>query len=243
MRAHSPRHRYEALKAKSALPQTDYERSLYVLLHGGAALSEVCPNRPWTDGCVIDPCVEYPYWIFQAEGVRPILEAFLLASADDYAVSDALGMPQSEVEIYRHLFFDTRVFRTQLERMMFMQQIPENHPHKQFYSIALRQGLSALRWHYCQDKGEVAPDAVLKTVMTDAYFRSLEHRGLATTTKLAREAAKYAKISLECARALLQKGDQIESDIEHLRVKFEEVRRNRTVEDLQRETGIEQIIH
>jgi hypothetical protein len=243
MRPPNPRHRFEAIKARTLVPETEYERSLYVILHGGQALTNVCPNRPWDNNTVIDPSVEYPYGVYLSEGIRPILEAFLMASNNDHAVSDALGMPQDEVEIYRTLFFDTAVFRTQLERMLYMQQIPEGHPNKHYYSIALRQGLEALRWNFCQEKGEVAPDTVLRTMMTDAYFRALEHRGMPSISKQAREAAKYAKISYECAKALIQKSDQLDADVENLRVKFEEVRKNRTIEDLQRDTGIEKVIH
>lgn len=181
--------------------------------------------------------------VYTAQSVRVVLEAFLLASNDNFAVATALEMAHDEVDNYRTLFFDTRVFRTQLERIVFMSGIPDDHPHKKLYDIALRQGLGALQWHYCQKKGEVEAEDVLKTIMTDSYFRALEHRGLSATSKQAREAAKYAKISLECARTLFAKSEALDANTEQLRLKFEEVRKNRTINDLHNEVGTERIIH
>ncbi len=243
LRRPNPRHRIEGFQKKLIVPETECERSLYVILHKPEGLNEVCPLRPWSENTLLEPSVEYPWQIYNNDTVRSVLEAFLLASEQDFPVSDALGMPIDEVNIYRMLFFDTKVFRTQLERIVFMQEIPDDHPYRKLYEIAMRQGVAALRWHFCQDKGEVQPENVLKTIMTDAYFRSLEHRGQIPTTKLAREAAKYAKLSMECARALIQKSETVDETTESLKLKFEEVRRNRTIDDLHREVGAERVVH
>jgi hypothetical protein len=243
MRSPNPRHRFEALSLKRAAPETEHERSLFVLLHGAAALNTLCPLRPWSKDAVIDPSVEYPYLVFRTGSIRAVLESFLLASSNDAEVADSVSMPPEEVDIYRNLFFDTTVFRTELEIIVFMQSIPEDDPYKNFYRIAYHQGLGALRWHFCRNKGQIPAEDVVRTIMTDAYFRSLEHRGQVITGKLAKEAAKYAKLSLECARAILQKNDLPEGSTEDLRIKFEEARQNRTIADLQREVGPEKVVH
>jgi len=239
----NPRHRYEGFLHKRIIPETALERSLYVLLHGASALGAVCPLRPWSVNTLIEPSIAYPHWVFQQQTLRVLIEAFLLSTEDDAKISHALDMPPDEVEVYRSVFFDTKVFRTQLERIVFMQEFPENHPYKKLYSIAMRQGFEALRWNYCQNRGEVTPELVIKTVMTDAYFRSLEHRGYISTSKTAREAAKYARISVDCARALISKSETVDETTESLRLKFEEVRRNRTIEDLKLEAGIDKVVH
>lgn len=239
MRTPNPRHRYEALANQRNVPETNAERSLYVALHGKAALNKVCPLRTWDLNQEIDPVLHYPMLVHKTESIRSILEAFMLASDSDFNVSQAISMPPEEVSLYRELFFDTSVFRTELEIMVFMQEIPEDHPYKPYYRIAYHQGLGALQWHFCRNKGEVLAQDVVKTLMTDSYFRSLEHRGQLITGKLAREAAKYAKISLECARALLGNNDFINEDAENLRIRFEEARGNRTVDDL----GVDKVVH
>lgn len=239
MRSLNPRHRYEALLQKRRVPETNHERSLYVALHGKDALNKVVPFRPWSEDQEVDTLVHYPMNVFRSDAIRNILEAFLIASKNDFSVAEALAMPPEEVNFYREIFFDTSVFKTELEVMVFMQEIPEDHPAKPYYRIAYHQGLGALQWHFCRNKGEVGAPEVVKTLMTDSYFRSMEHRGQLITGKLAREAAKYAKISLECARALLGNNDFIDEAAEDLRIKFETARGNRTVEDI----GADKVVH
>ena len=239
MRTPNPRHRYDAFSTKCRIPETDYERSLYVALHGADALNKISPLRPWSDNHQIDSAIHYPLLVFRTESIRSILEAFLISSKNDFAIAEALNMPCEEVSLYRAIFFDTSVFRTELELIVFMKEIPEEHPYKAYYRIAYHQGLGALQWQFCRNKGEVPAEDVVKTVMTDAYFRSLEHRGQLMTSKLAREAAKYAKISLECARALLGNDSFQSEDADSLRIKFEEARGNRTVEDI----GADKVVH
>jgi hypothetical protein len=208
-------------------------------LHGIVELNKVCPLRQWTADEKVDPLINYPILVYKTDSIRSILEAFLIASDNDFAVSEAIAMPPEEVSFYRSIFFDTTVFRTELELIVFMQEIPEDHPYKAYYRIAYHQGLGALQWQFCRKKGEVPAADVVKTLMTDSYFRSMEHRGQLITGKLAREAAKYAKISLECARALLGNDMFRDEDAENLRIKFEEARGNRTVEDI----GADKVVH
>jgi hypothetical protein len=239
MRSPNPRHRYESIASRRKTPETNAERSLYVALHGSDALNKVSPLRLWNANQDHDVLLEYPMLVYKTESIRCILEAFLLSSDNNFAIHQALSMPPEEISLYRELFFDTTVFRTALELMVFMQEIPEEHPYKAYYRIAYHQGLQALQWHFCRNKGDVLAQDVVKTIMTDSYFRSMEHRGQLITGKLAKEAAKYAKISLECARALLGNNDFINEDAENLRIRFEEARSNRTVEDL----GLDKVVH
>lgn len=238
MRLRNPRHRYEAIATRKGVPETDIERSLYVVLHGKDALNSVSPLRLWQDQ-VPDEVIIYPLFVFKTESIRTILEAFLISSKSDFSISEAISMPPEEVNAYRELFFDTTVFRTELEMIAFMQEIPEDHPAKPLYRVAYHQGLGALQWHFCRNKGEVPAEDVVKTLMTDTYFRALEHRGQVITGKLAREAAKYAKISLECARAMLGDRNSFDEDSEGLRIKFEETRGNRTIVDI----GLDKVVH
>lgn len=239
MRSPNPRHRYDALANQRRIPETNHERSLYVALHGKDALDKLSPLRLWNPDQEINSILDYPMLVFKTESIRSILESFMIATDNDFSISQAISMPPEEVSVYRELFFDTAVFKTELEIMVFMQEIPEEHPYKPYYRIAYHQGLGALQWHFCRNKGEVLAQDVIKTLMTDSYFRSMEHRGQAITGKLAREAAKYAKISLECARALLGNNDFINEDAENLRIRFEEARGNRTVEDI----GADKVVH
>lgn len=232
MRLLDPRHRYDALRYKTRVPDTEAERSLYMLLHGEEELNKALPLRPWPKGQPIDASVQYPYGVFCTLEVRSVLEAFLIASDNNAQICDALAMPAEEIDIYRQLFFDTSTFRTDLELMVFLQGIPEDAGHKKLYKIAFHQGLGALRWQFCRDKGEVAPDLVVRSVMTDSYYRSLEHRGQPLTSKTAKEATRLARTAMDCARVLMAEGGS-SGDTNDLRIKFEQARKNRTIEQLQ----------
>lgn len=233
MRSVNPRHRYDAIYLKERAPETELERSLFVALHGSAALDEITPHRPWND--VIDPNMVYPMAVHQSPEIRGILEAFLLASDNESEIGNALAMPVDEVAVYRHLFFDTEVFRTDLELMSYMRTIPEKDPNKPLYKIAYHQGLGALRWHFCRNKGSVEPEEVIHTIMTDAYYRSLEHRGLPITSKVAKEALKLARVSLDCARTLTADREVSKDTSESLKFKFEKVRDNRSIDDFRKD--------
>jgi len=236
-----PRHIFKDMYHQARQPANDLERSLFVLLHGGPALTALTPLRPWTDSCLIDPSVKYPFEVYSREATRGVMEAFLIASDEDHSIGDALEMPYDEVSAYRTLFFDTRVFATDLDLIVFMQQIPEDAPAKALYKIAFHQGLGALRWQFCRKKGEVQPGDVVRTLMTDSFFRSLEHRGQSITSKAAKEAGRMANNALTAARVLLNDVDAVDNDIESLRMKFEEIKRNRTVDDFAK--AGEEIVH
>jgi len=236
----NPRHCYLAIRDQSYVPDTDAERTLYVTLHGEKALNKVTPLRKWGTEEDLDPSLAYPINVFRDATTRAVLEAFLLATNDNNYVSLALAMPAEEVDIYRKLFFDTSVFRTDLDIMVYLNQLPEDSSELRLYKIAYHQGVESLRWHFCRDKGVADPDAVMRTVMTDSYYRYLEHRGLPATHTLAKEAMKNSKVALDCAKTLAE--NTVNADTEGLQIKFEEVRRNRTVEQLM-ETGISEILH
>jgi hypothetical protein len=84
------------------------------------------------------------------------------------------------------------------------------------------------------------PEEIIKTLMTDTYYRALEHRGLPITGKVAKEALKLARVSMDCAKTLINGGPSLsEEDANSLKVQFEQVRKNRTIADL----GDTEILH
>lgn len=234
---------YEGIRSQTRVPETELERSLFVQLHGPEALTKVLPLRPWGKDTLLDPSIHYPWTVFNIAEVRVVLEAFLLSTEDDYQIYDALRVPADEVGAYRALFFDTSVFRTDLELIVFLRRFSDDEVTKKLYRIAFHQGFGALRWHMCRDKGTVEPEDVIKSVMTDSFYRSLEHRGASLTSKLAKEASNYARVSLECARTLVRDRAPGHADIEDLRIRFEEAKKIRNINDLKVEMGGEEVMH
>lgn len=233
-RLRSPRHRYEDILHKKRAPDNEYERSLFVELHGAEELNKLLPHKPWEEGTNTDPTFNYPYAVFSCEETRAVLEAFLLSNEDDRDIADAVAMEPEEVGQYRFLFFDTSVFKSDLELIVFIREIPDNNRFKELYKIAFHQGFKALRWHFCRDKGEISTEEVLRTQMLDAHFRAIEHRGKPITGKISKEAKSYARFAVSCAKTLqsLQDASDGDADKEDLRIKFETAEKNRTIDDL-----------
>jgi len=246
MRPIDPRHRYAAIAAALEEPKNSLERSLYVALHGADTLNTLTPNRPWAADQVPEPDLEYPLFIFKNIRLRALLEAFLLSTDKVFEISEALAMSPNEISAYKNLFFDTSVFRTELELIVFLQSFPVDSEEVKYYKVAYHQGFGALKWHFCRDKGVVTPENVVKTIMTDAFYRSLEHRGLSITSKTAKEAAKLAKVSLDCARTLMAEATMMDSNPDSLRILFDEVKDNRKLDDFEENSdnmGGMEIIH
>lgn len=241
MRLRNPRHRVECISQRLRQPTDDLERTLFVILHGPAELNKITPQRPWAAGQIIDPSISYPHNVYQSNATRMILEAFLISTDVDADIGEALGMNIDEVHAYRHLFFDTECFRTDLDLIAYMRSIPEDTEYKGMFKVAFHQGFHALRWQFCRDKGRVEPEDVIRTIMTDTFFRSLEHRGLPLTSKAAKEASRLATTALQAARILTGDEAPIDADIQSLKMKFEQVRENRTLQDL-KTSGIE-VLH
>lgn len=228
---YNPRLRYEAVLSGKA-PSTEEERSLFVLIHGVDSLNLLLPLKPWKRDSLILSEVEYAYKaIFLDRMLKSTLEAFLLASSENLEVSKALGMTPEEVNTYRTLFFDTSIFRNDLEIIAFLRSLADDEETKELYRLAYNQGFEALRWHFCRDKGNVSPDEVLQTLMLDAYHRARSHRGLSINSKTAQQALKHASLALQCARTIKAESGVIHSD-EGLEFKFITPKDNPTVNEL-----------
>ena len=242
MRQCDPRHRYNALRERKQLPESDAERTIYVLIHTEAVFNKDLPLKPWPAKQVLDPVGHYAWDIYNNLALRNLFEAFLFASEDNELVYNSLGVDYDEIGFYRTLFFDTNVFRNDLERIAWMQTIPDSDSQKELFRIAFNQGLAALRWHYCRNKGEVSPEEAEKVVLTDSFVQYLGHRGKPLTGKVAKEARGLSKVILEAVKTMRTKEDTFDgASSEGIRFKFTQARDNKTLEDLQAE-GVE-VIH
>jgi len=235
-----PRHRYNAFLNRKVLPADGTERTLYVLMHGEVVFNEDLPLKPWDKKQVLDPTSYYAWEIFMNPSLKGIFEAFLFSTPDNELVYESLGVNTDEISFYRTVLFDTDAFRNDLERISWVQAIPETDSSKELFKMAFNQGFAALRWHYCRSKGEVSPEEAEQVVLTDSYVQYLSHRGKSLTNKTAKEARNLSRIIIDTVKTIRAKntmGD-MPGNSEAIRFKFEQLRTTRTVEDLARE-GIE----
>jgi len=239
VRKRDPRHRYLDLKNRKVLPDTIFERAIYVLLHGKKVFDADIPHNPWDDSQELEPDAVYSWEVFNNLGLRSIFESFLFSTDNDRLVEDSLGVSATTVGIYREIFFDTTVFKNDLERIAWLQTVPDEDVAKEAYKTAFHQGFAALRWHYCRDKGRVSLEEAEYTVLTDSYVQYLSHRGKSLTGRTAREARNLSKVVLESIKTIRSKSDLGDNEsAESLRFKFKETRKTATIDELNAE-GIE----
>lgn len=235
-----PRHRYNAFLTRQQLPETGAERSLYVLMHGETVFNTDIPLNKWNAAQVLDPTSLNAWEIFKSPVVNNIFEAFLFSTPDDFQIYESLGVEIDEISFYRQVFFDATVFRNDLERIGWIQTIPEDSTYKELYRVAFNQGFAALRWHYCRNKGSVSPEEAEQIVLTDSVIQYLSHRGKPLTNKVAKEARNLSRVIIDAVRTIRSKNQSeiLPVTSEGLRFKFEQLRTNRTIADL-KEDGIE----
>lgn len=240
MRPRDPRHKYIALSTRKQLPNTGAERTIYYLIHGADTFNKDLPLKTWDPAQVYDPVALYCWEIYNNLNLKNIFEAFLFSTVDDNQVHESLGVDLDEIGFYREIFFDATVFKNDLERISWIQTIPEDSPHKELYRIAFNQGFAALRWHYCRDKGSVTPDEAEQIVLTDSLMQYLSHRGKPLTNKVAKEARNLSRIIIDTVRTMRSKNMSNEMPVtsEALRFRFEQIRTQRTITDLKND-GIE----
>lgn len=237
MYKYNPQHRYVAINESTLTPENEMERALYVVLHGVKKLNKKTPLKPWQENQIISDETKYAYDIFCTQELRSLLEAFLLATTDDYEIHQATGVTVDEIQHYRHLFFDTTVFRNDLDIIAFLRNIPDDEPTKELYKMAFHQGFGALRWTYCRDKGGIDADTALKTILSDSYFQYLTNRGKPLTSKVAKEARDIAKTAISCVQTLHNKPeeDKTKEDSTGLKFMFESARPNKTLSQVQKD--------
>lgn len=209
-------------------------------MHGEKAFNEDIPLKPWDKAQVLDPTSYYAWEIFSNKALKGIFEAFLFSTADNELIYESLGVNTDEISFYRNYFFDTEAFRNDLERISWVQAIPETDPYKELFKMAFNQGFAALRWHYCRSKGEVTPEEAEQTVLMDSYVQYLSHRGKPLTNKVAKEARNLGRTIIDTVKTIRAKNvmGEMPGSSEAIRFKFEQLRTTRTVEDLKSE-GIE----
>ena len=150
--------RYLALK--SGEPATnDTEKNLCELL---------------ATGHTVDEAVSYAYSIYVDDFKREVLEAFILAGGSDEVVFDVLKIPTKVTAIYRPLFFDTSIFKDELDRENYAQTYPKKptswgHDLK---TCALTLGLDYMRYRFSRGPITIDITGALNEMIATANFLS-----------------------------------------------------------------------
>lgn len=150
--------------------------------------------------------VEDAYLVYVAEEYRHIVDALLLGKASNTLLRDALDLPEVVADVYRHLFFDTSVFRHALDVHAYIHELACTDVQRQYYLSATQQGPSFLADKFrVGERKPVDPKEVMRAALGDLYVRFLEHRGLDIDNAKAQAALRLAPELMRAAALVNEK--------------------------------------
>jgi len=204
MRARDPSHRYRAVQVASEAPAHPYEAALWNLLRQQAG----------------DEQVAYALELYAGDFERELMQAWLLANATDAQVKQHLRIAEEATRAYRHLFFDTTVFRDELAVLRWVREYkpPANAPFGEaLLQNALMMGVDYLAWMICRGHASPDPEMVRKTIMADAYFRGRMNRFHPLSS---REAQLSHQLMAQAFKASLALSEGSQLDVNQILIKL-----------------------
>lgn len=207
----NPRHRLERLRRDTFIPETANERMVFVVMYGPEKLNELVPMKPWKDTMEVDSALVQAWDLFNIPEQRVYVEACLFSTDNDHQIASSFRVDVEVLQYYREFFFDTTVFPHTFAVIPYLASLEDNTLEKSLMTMAFHGGFDALRFHFSRDKTLVSEEEVLRTTMTDAFFRSQAHRGRPLTHKAAKESLKWAHTAITCGKMLLKEDAQPQS--------------------------------
>ena len=187
-------------------PDARARRILEAVAQGGAAPEETVESvfhELIVSGGPTGTDVAVAYDLYLAPE-HHVLDALLMAKADDKAVAEALGLTDAALAVYRHLFFDRTVFPHAFAVRRYAKELPNDATEEyKSYEQALTEGPEALLNQYRIGDIPLADSLdVARRVMTELHSRVREHRNRPLTTRTAQEALKAGKVAVDVASTL-----------------------------------------
>lgn len=204
MPSRNPWHRYRAVKDAPEPPEHPSERALWELLHGQAG----------------DNYVARALEAYAGDTEREVMQAWLIAHATDAQVKQYLRVPEEVTRAYRHLFFDTGVFRDELDVLRWVREYKPSGTaayDEGLLQNAMMFGVDYLVWIFFRGESSVDPETVKKQVMADAYFRGRMNRFHPLTSREAQLSHTFMATAFKAAQALSERG---QPDINQLVIKL-----------------------
>jgi hypothetical protein len=187
--ARNPSHRYRAVRDATEPPEHPYERALWELLHDQAG----------------DDHVARALEAYAGDTEREIMQAWLIANATDAQVKEHLRIPEEVTRAYRHLFFDTTVFRDELDVLRWVREYKPSGTAEFGEGLlknAVMQGVDFLGWLFGRRVAALDPETVQKQIMADAYFRGRMNRFHPLTSREAQLSHTFMATAFKASQVL-----------------------------------------
>lgn len=130
---------------------------------------------------------------------REAVESLLLANCTDEEVEQATGVMRDIVAAYRRFFFNTEVFRDNLDRIEYGMTYTGMAWGKELKDIAVRRGKEALKVKLNGVHKRITPDVALNSVRTMSYILSQEAMNRPLDSSVCKEARAWAQLCLNAA--------------------------------------------
>lgn len=214
MRTRNPDRRYRAVKAAAGPLDHEFEVGLWHVLRGNP------------DG---HENVAYAYELFTTRA-KDIVQAWIVARAEDQEISKWTTIPVPVLKVYRHLFFDIHAFRDELDIICWIQEYEfiGTPDAVQMLQMAITNGPEVMAWMYGRGRATMDPQRVQEQLMTDAYHRGRSHRGLPISSKEAQAAHAFMGTAIKVAQVL---GKTHAPDVTQLLIKLQHRDRSIPIEE------------
>lgn len=174
-----------------ATPLDDVEATFCAVLEGTADDSEA------------SYAVRTAYEIYQTSA-RHVLNALILVKTPPARICEDLELTELAYKAYRHLFFDSTVFRTVFTARAYIRNLPpENNEDFKSYEFAMIEGGEALLARYrLGDRTIINEESLATRALAELGSRITEHRGRTLTHPTARASLAAAQAVLAGSSAV-----------------------------------------
>jgi len=227
MKHSTPDHRYQAvrkaIKSNGKAPKGRIEADLFALMQGGNSADEV----------------DYAYDIYNSIFKREVMEAFLLATATPSEIHSILQVPENVTDTYEHLFFDTSVFKNELDRINYAYTYERDDFGASLKKFVIDMGKESLKIKMGRGSYVVDPQYVQDGIRSTAYLMGQMIKANPMDSRMARESLNWAKLGLKAATSVEKEDNK--GDIDKISIALE--KRDDTVAE--KETGLKpsDIVH
>lgn len=158
------------------------------------------------------------YKTYQRPYKKELLEAALISGAEPKEINAAFGIPENMTELYMHLFFDMNVFEDRLDIIEYVQMYSKSKFGKEAKEFAIKLGKEAFFVRYGSASYAIDARHVHESIMSMAYMLGTLAKSNPTDSSTAKEAMKWAQLSIKASSTKPQQSQSAAKGIEQIRI-------------------------
>lgn len=160
--------------------------------------------REHLSGKEASPGAQIAFRIYESSRQREILEALLLSGCPDNVLEEALRVPKEAAQIYRELFFDLTKFQTDLDRLEYLEDYPDEWGRDlKLKAVSLGYEFVLFTFANLVPKTAAQKQLVERLFMATAYkAMAMNMHGIASN--VTRLAVKHAELMLKAYDTLVK---------------------------------------